>query len=166
MGAGERLAVIADLEHFKVEGQIADKYANNMTIGQRVTVVSGKTKINGVITNIRPSSAGGVVSFSVSLPDDASAFLRPGLRTDLYVMTDVMDDCVRLPRASYYQGPGQYDVWVAVDGGRSLEKRSILLGQGGTEFVEVKDGISAGEQVALMFPDNIPGSARKLKIKN
>lgn len=166
VGAGERLAVIADLEHFKVEGQIADKYANDMTIGQRVTVVSGKKKIEGVVTNIRPSSAGGVVSFSVSLPDDASASLRPGLRTDLYVMTDVMDDCVRIPRSSYYQGPGQYDLWVMTRGADVLERRSVMLGQGGTEFVEVREGIEAGEQVALVVPDNLPPSAKKLKIKN
>ncbi len=165
VGAGERLAVIADLEHFKVEGQIADKYANDMTVGQRVVVVSGKSKIDGVVTTIRPSSAGGVVSFSVSLPDDAGSRLRPGLRTDLYVMTDVKDDCTRIPRSGYYQGPGRYDLWIATDGATRLERREVTLGEGGTEYVEVKEGIAPGEEVAIVVPSDIPSAAKKLKIK-
>lgn len=162
---GEKLAVIADLEHFKIEGQIADTYANRMTIGQRVAVVSGKERTEGAITNIQPSSAGGVVTFTVSLPNDTTTHLRPGLRTDLYVMTDVRADCVRIPRGKFYNGAGRYELWVATPDGQTLERRTVSLGDGGTEYVEVRSGIDPGESFAITLPDNISSSAKKLKIK-
>lgn len=162
---GEKLAVIADLAHFKVEGQIADNYANRLTIGQRVAVLSGRERSEGTITNIQPSSAGGTVTFTVSLADNAASSMRPGLRTDLYVMTDVKSDRLRIPRAPYYRGAGKYDMWVATPDGARLEKRIVTLGEGGTEYVEVVAGIRQGEEVAILVPDDIPSSASRLKIK-
>lgn len=162
---GEKLAVIADLGHFKVEGQIADTYAARLTLGQRVTVMVGKEKTQGSITNIQPSSAAGVVAFTVSLPDNAVSFLRPGLRADLFVMTDIKADCVRIPRTQAYQGAGKHELWVMDADGSHLEKRNVMLGEGGTEYVEVKSGITPGEQVAISMPESVPASAKTLKIK-
>lgn len=164
VGPGEKLAVIADLKHFKIEGQIADSYVEQVSIGQRVMVKIGSTQIEGTVSNIQPSSAGGVVNFTVRLEDEANKKLRPGLRTDLYVMTDVTDNSIRIARGPYYAGPGNYDLWVATANGKEIKKRRVKLGTANPQFVEVKEGVEPGEKVVINSFEE-PTGVSTLKIK-
>ena len=162
---GEKLAVIADLSHFKLEGQVADTYAGKLAAGQRVIVVLGKERIEGSVSAIRPSSAGGVVTFAVRINDEGASGLRPGLTADIYLLTAVKEDVVRIPRGTYYKGPGKYELWVEDSGENSIVRRSVTLGDGNSDFVEVVTGISPGERVVIN--GYAPETPRKsLKIKN
>lgn len=161
---GEKLAVIADLRHFKINGQVSDSYVDRLTIGQRVKVVAGQTRIEGTITNIEPNSAGGVVSFSVALDDEDNPRLRPGLTTDLYIQIDVRDNTVRIPRGPYYTGPGLTDMWVMDAGGDRILRRKVRLGDANPDYVEVIDGIVVGETVVTnVFESSSTTSVLKLK---
>lgn len=163
VGAGEKLAVIADLKHFKVEGQISDSYAEHMTIGQRTVVAIGSERIEGTVSNVQPSSSDGVVTFSVRLNDESNPKLRPGLRADLYVMTDVKDEVVRIGRGPYYSGPGQYELWVMTADGKEIKKRRVRLGDANFQYVEVTEGINPGEKVVSNNFDE-PTNTSTLKI--
>lgn len=149
---GEKLATIADLRHFKIAGQVADTYADRLTAGQRAIVTLGRERVEGVVSGIEPSSTGGVVTFSVRLLNESNPRMRPGLATDIYVMTQVKDSVVRIPRGSYYQGPGPYDMWIVDSGGNTLVRRSVRLGDSNFDYVEVVSGIAPGETVALTAP--------------
>lgn len=160
---GEKVAVIADLSRFRVEGEIADTYGERVEVGSRAVVRLGRESLGGVITNVIPGSQGGVISFSVRLEDDNHPKLRSGLRTDVYVMCDVRDDVVRIANGPYYTGPGSYDLFVATSPDM-VEKRKVVLGGSNYEYVEVVEGISPGEMVVTAdmsaYRDN-----NKLKIK-
>lgn len=143
VNAGERIAVIADLKHFKVEGQIADSYAPRFGVGSQVIVQFGKEHLTGTITNIVPQSQGGVITFTAVLDDDSNPKLRSGLSTQVYVLTDIIEDVVRMPNGPYYTGPGVYKMFVR--NGSSIECREVRLGQSNYEFVEVESGIQPGE---------------------
>lgn len=159
---GEKLAVIADLQHFRIEGQIADTYADRLIPGQRVVVSIGKERLEGSVSGIQPSSTGGVVTFSVKLHDDNNPRMRPGLNTDIYVMTEVKDAVTRIPRGAYYVGPGACDMWVVSADGKSIDRRHVRLGAANSDYVEVTEGIAPGEKVAM----NPPGSdTRRTSLK-
>lgn len=143
---GERVAVIADLSHFKIDGEIADSYGDRVVVGAPAVVRIGKETLRGVITNVTPLSTNGVMAFSVKLDQDDYPRLRSGLKTDVYVMCDVHDDVVRIANGPYYKGPGPYEMFVQTSDSR-LEKRSVRLGDSNYEFVEVVSGINPGEKV-------------------
>lgn len=143
---GERVAVIADLSHFKIDGEIADSYGDRVVVGAPAVVRIGKETLRGVITNVTPLSTNGVMAFSVKLDQDDYPRLRSGLKTDVYVMCDVHDDVVRIANGPYYKGPGPYDIFVQTSDSR-LEKRNVRLGDSNYEFVEVISGINPGEKV-------------------
>ena len=143
---GERVAVIADLSHFKIDGEIADSYGDRVVVGAPAVVRIGKETLRGVITNVTPLSTNGVMAFSVKLDQDDYPRLRSGLKTDVYVMCDVHDDVVRIANGPYYKGPGPYDMFIQTSDSR-LEKRSVRLGDSNYEFVEVVSGINPGEKV-------------------
>ena len=163
IGAGEQIAIISDLSHFKVDGEIADSYGDRVSVGSHAIVKIGREKLDGTVSNVTPLSRNGVIAFSIQLDDDSHARLRSGLKTDVYVMCDVIEDVVRIANGSYYMGKGDYDLFV-VTGGNELVKRKVRLGDSNFEFVEVVRGLEPGDQVVVSDMSDYKNS-NKLKLK-
>ncbi len=146
---GEKIAIISDLSHFKVDGEIADAYGDRIRVGSKAVVRIGRNeRMDGIVSNITPLSRNGVISFSVRLDDDADSRLRSGLKTDVYIMCNVMEDVRRIKNGSFYTGPGSYELFV-FNGDDKLERRSVRLGDSNFEFVEVVDGLNDGDRVVV-----------------
>mgnify|MGYP001535022373 FL=1 len=90
IGAGEQIAIISDLSHFKVDGEIADSYGDRVSVGSHAIVKIGREKLDGTVSNVTPLSRNGVIAFSIQLDDDSHARLRSGLKTDVYVMLSLI----------------------------------------------------------------------------
>lgn len=148
VGQGERIAVISDLAHFKIEGEIADTYADRLRIGGKAKVRVGKEKIDGVISNVAPLSKNGVILFEIQINEDGHNKLRSGLKTDVYVLSAIRDDVVRISNHTYYKGAGEYEMFVMKDD-EQLERRNIRFGDSNYEYVEVLSGLKPGEKVVI-----------------
>ena len=83
---GSQVAIISDLSHFKVEGEIADTYGDRVAAGGRAIVKIGNEKLEGTVSSVTPLSKNGVISFIVQLNEDNNKRLRSGLKTDVYVI--------------------------------------------------------------------------------
>ena len=145
---GEKLAVVSDLSHFKITGEIAESNSGKLSVGSAVNVRINRNTVKGHISNISPQSQNGMVEFTVLLDDDTDKLLRSGLRTELNVVYDVHDNVVRIPNGQYFQGPGTYALFVKTSDNK-LERRSVSLGDSNFDYVEVKSGIQPGEQVVI-----------------
>jgi HlyD family secretion protein len=145
---GSQLAVISDLSHFKVEGEIADTYGDRVAAGGKAIVKIGREKLEGTVSSVTPLSKNGVISFTVQLNEDNNRRLRSGLKTDVYVMNAVKEDVMRITNASYYVGRGEYDLFVC-DSDKEIVKRKVQLGDSNFEFVEVISGLQPGDQVVV-----------------
>lgn len=143
--AGTQLAVLSDLSAFKVEGEIADTYAERMSIGAKAIVKANGVELEGTVFNITPSVKNGIIKFTVMLNEPGNKRLRSGLKTDVYVMQDVRENTLRIQNSSYYMGPGMYDLWVI--SGNEAEKRRIELGESNYQYVEVVNGLNEGDEV-------------------
>lgn len=163
VGEGERIAIIADLSHFRVDGEIADAYGDRVTVGGDAVVRIGRDRLAGKVTNVTPQSSNGVIAFTVKLDDDANPRLRSGQKTDVYVMTDVMEDVVRVPNGTFYSGPGEQEVFV-LNGDDTLVRRKVTFGESSYEWVEVVKGLQPGERLVVSDMKDRKNS-KKLKIK-
>ena len=145
---GNQLAVISDLSHFKVEGEIADTYGDRVAAGGKAIVKIGSEKLEGTVSSVTPLSKNGVISFTVQLNEDNNRRLRSGLKTDVYVMNAVKEDVMCIANASYYVGRGEYDLFVRTSD-KEIVKRKVQLGDSNFEFVEVISGLQSGDQVVV-----------------
>ena len=136
---GSQVAIISDLSHFKVEGEIADTYGDRVAAGGRAIVKIGNEKLEGTVSSVTPLSKNGVISFIVQLNEDNNKRLRSGLKTDVYVMNAVKEGVLRLANASYYVGRGEYELFVQ-DSKDEIVKRKVQLGDSNFEYVEVISG--------------------------
>lgn len=149
VGAGEKLAVLSDLGHFKINGEIAESEANRLAPGASVEIKLGSTRLKGQVAHIVPQAANGMVSFTVTLGDDADKRLRSGVRTDLSVVCGLKENVTRIPNGQFFHGAGRYTIFVADSEGNKLEARTVTLGDSNFDFVEVTSGLRPGERVVI-----------------
>ena len=159
---GSQVAIIADLKHFKINGEVAEAYANRVKVGNDVRMRINGKDYEGLVSNIEPTAKNGVAGFSVQLENDSLAQFRPGLKTDVYISDGVKENAMRIRNASFYKEPGTYMLYVR--NGDELELRQVELGVSNYDYVEVVRGLHVGEQVVLN--DMSRYNAPKLKIKN
>lgn len=162
VGEGTKVAIVSDLSHFKIEGEIADTYGDRIAAGSKAVVKIGSDKLEGTVSDVTPLSKNGVISFTVQLDEDNHRRLRSGLKTDVYVMNAVKDDVMRIANASYYVGKGEYELFVV--NGDQLLKRKVQLGDSNYEYVEVISGLQPGDEVVVSDMSSYK-EKNKLKIK-
>ena len=163
IGQGAKVAIVSDLSHFKIEGEIADTYGDRIAAGSKAVIKIGSEKLDGTVSDVTPLSKNGVISFTVQLEEDNHKRLRSGLKTDIYVMNAVKDDVLRIANSSYYVGKGEYELFVV--NGDKLLKRKVQLGDSNFEYVEVVSGLQEGDQV-VVSDMNAYKDKNKLKIED
>ncbi|MDE5874515.1 MAG: HlyD family efflux transporter periplasmic adaptor subunit [Muribaculaceae bacterium] len=160
---GEKLAVISDLSRFKIAGEISEGLAGKISVGAPVNVRIGRRTTHGHVSNISPQSRDGMTEFYVILDKDSESFIRSGLRTDLNVIYDEREQVVRIPNGQYFQGAGDYVLFVKTADDR-LERRKVTLGDSNFDYVEVKSGLQPGEMVVVSDLSAFKNS-KSIKIK-
>ncbi|MDE6693362.1 MAG: HlyD family efflux transporter periplasmic adaptor subunit, partial [Muribaculaceae bacterium] len=161
---GEKLAVIADLKHFKIEGEIPDMHAQKFGIGSKGIVKLGKLQFDGTVTNVVPQSQGGVIKFTITLDDNDNDRLRSGQSAQVYIVSEIREDVVRIPSGPYYSGPGIYSLFVKTDND-VIRRRDVRLGESNYEYVEVTDGLQPGDVVVTTNLNDYKAK-NTLKLKN
>ncbi|MCM1094005.1 MAG: HlyD family efflux transporter periplasmic adaptor subunit [Lachnospiraceae bacterium] len=160
---GEQIAIISDLSHFKVDGELADSYGDRIGVGSKAMVKLGRQQLPGFVANVTPLSRNGVISFTVRLDDDNYSGLRSGLKTDVYILCDLMEDVTRIKNGTFYTGPGSYELFVMTSDDE-LERRTVRLGESNYEYVEVISGLRPGDKVVLNDMKRFKDSS-KVKVK-
>ncbi len=159
---GAQLAIVSDLKNFKVEAEIADSYADRVSPGAKAIVKIGSQKLEGIVGNVTPSVKNGIIGFTVMLNQSSSEKLRSGLKVDVYIISSISENVLRLANRSYYVGKGEYNLWVA--NGNVAQKKKVLLGEGSYDMVEVVSGLKQGDRIIVSDMERYKNASR-LKIR-
>lgn len=159
---GSQVAIIADLKHFKVKGEVAEAYSARVKVGSEAKMRINGKDFKGVVSNIEPTAKNGVTQFIVQLENDSLPTFRPGLKTDVYISDGVKENVKRIKNGSFYKEPGTYMLYVRK--GDELELRAVELGASNYDYIEVVSGLQAGEEVVVS--DMSRHTAKQLKINN
>ena len=173
VGAGQKIAVISDLTHFKAQCEISDTYSERVRVGGAVLLKIGKERLTGTINTVTPLSQSGAITFTV-VPDNMShPRLRSGRPAEVFVITSIKDDVLRIRNGSLYSGPGDYTLFVIQNSkfkiqnnkeGNLLVPREVKLGECNYDYIEVISGLEPGEQVVVNDMSKYKGK-EKIKVK-
>jgi macrolide-specific efflux system membrane fusion protein len=124
-----------------------------LKVGQAATItwsaLSG-TRATGTVATVAPTATtqNNVNSYAVVVNiDTPSAAVRLGQSTTVQVMVASASGVLRVPVAAVRGTGAQRTVDVLVSG--NIETRAIEVGVEGDQYVEVKSGLTAGEQVVV-----------------
>ena len=146
---GEMLAKMADLASFRIEGSCSDVYADQVKTGLPIIVKVNETNLRGLITQVKHAVKNGVVQFVVQLDDSRHASLRPNMKVDVFIVTDRVVKGVRVANGPAFKGKRKQYVYVLPKGGNVAQRREVELGLSNFDFVQVRRGLQAGEQIIL-----------------
>lgn len=145
---GEVLARLADLGSFKIIGSISDTYAEQMKVGMVVLIRINDQVIRGTLINVRPSVQNNVLQFDISLSTKNTSLLRPNLKVEVYPITAIHTDIIRVANGPAFKGAEVQDLFVLRKDGKA-ERRTVKIGLSNFDFVEIKEGIRVGERVII-----------------
>jgi len=144
---GEMLAKLADLGSFRVEGSCSDTYSDQLKVGIPVIVKVNEISLRGIVVQIKPSVANGIVQFSIALDDNKHASLRPNMKVEVFIVTNRIANAVRVANGPAFNGKRKTSVFVLENG--IAKRREVEIGLSNFDFVEIKSGIQAGEKVII-----------------
>jgi len=162
--AGENgVIAIADLSSFHIEVPVDELDIAQVHSGQPVKIaldaLTGK-ELDGVVANVDPlatKSDKGTNTYQVTVEiKSADPAVRHGMTAVAQIVTQSKDAVVLVPRRAVQSENGQSYVLVPTSGQPdpqtqtpASERRSVKVGLSNSEFVEITDGLKAGEQVLV-----------------
>lgn len=162
ISTGQKIAVVSDLSHFKAQCEISDTHSERVRVGGEVIIKIGKERLTGSINTVTPLSQSGAITFTV-VPDNMShPRLRSGRPAEIFVITSIKDDVLRIRNGSFYSGPGDYTLFILKD--NTLLPREVKLGECNYDYIEVVSGLESGEQVIVSDMTKYKGK-EKLKVE-
>ncbi len=78
-------------------------------------------------------------------------WLKPGMSAKTEILIKQLPDVVYIPMQAVAMRGGRQVVYLA---GNRLQERGVKVGEFNDEFIEIKEGLAAGEQVLLRAPES------------
>lgn len=175
----QTLLTIPDMTRMGVGISIHESQVKKIRIGQpcRITVDAepGKT-LEGKVAELAVLPDSGSSRYTPNLKvypavvhiNGTHDWLKPGMNAKSEIIVDQLDDILYVPVQSIEVENDHYFTYVKSGG--SLKRREVEPGSFNDQFIEIKNGIVLGDEVALAIPkrqnlDN-NSSATKPKVKN
>ena len=155
---------LPDLSQMQVKVAVHETKVEQLRIGMRARIRILDRELQGAVSSIanqpEPTSffSASVKEYGTIVKIDGQpAGLRPGMTSEVEILVAHLKDVLTLPVAAVVEQRGKYFCWVTTAG--KTERRSLVLGLNNDQFVEVKDGVAAGDQV-LLNPRTVVAEAR------
>ncbi|WP_305784745.1 efflux RND transporter periplasmic adaptor subunit [Symbioplanes lichenis] len=144
---------IADLSKLQVTAAFAEADATKIKDKQAATITWNAldgTRETGQVVAVDPNAttSGSTVTYGVTLSlDKVPAGAKPGQTVSVAVTTGTVDNAVYVNSAALTTAGNRHTVTVVTNG--VAETRSVEIGLEGDTAVEIKSGVTAGEQVQI-----------------
>ncbi len=130
--------------------QVPERYAERLAVGQRVTfrVASVERDFIGVVDFVDPvvQVPARTILIKARVPN-GRRLLKPGMFVEARLATQVRPNAVVVPEDAVLPLEGADYVWVVSEG--SVSRRQVTLGVRRPGWVEVREGLTDGEQVVV-----------------
>lgn len=132
---------------------VSERVVGGLKIGDSVKVEKNGTDHGATITEISTmiDQASGLFKVKASVPD--GAVLATGSSVKLYVVSQRAENVLAVPVDSVYYEGGEPFVYTYLDG--HLKKNKVTVGLADNDFIEVKDGVTASDQVVSTWTSEL-----------
>lgn len=143
---GGRLGQIDDPDGFKLNVRIDEYYLGRVDLQQVAVAEHNNRNFDMEIAKIYPQVKDGQFEVDMTFSEDPVG-LRRGQTLQLHLTLGDNTGALLIPNGSFYQETGGNWIFVVSPDGSEAIKRPVRLGRRNTSFIEVLDGLEAGERV-------------------
>jgi len=157
-----RIPIMNDM---KVDIDVAEHFISDLELGQKtiITIDSIKDKtFQGEVSKIallpnRNNSwlGASVQKYAVVVDVDDTALpssIKPQISASAEIVLDELKDVLSVPIQAVHTVKGKQVVYVRNGGGDDYSERAVTIGKMETNFIQILDGLSEGEEVLVTEP--------------
>ncbi len=146
---GAVLGQVNSADRFKLTAGVDEFYLGRVSLGQEALFAVGGDNFKAQVAKVYPQVTNGTFKVDFHFEGKAPADIHVGQAMDLRVELGGASQALMLPNGPFYQDTGGNWVFVIAPGGKFALKRTVKLGRRNPQFVEVVEGLSAGEKVIV-----------------
>ena len=147
LSRGVNIGQIDDPESFKVTANIDEYYLTRVDLGQTAAYSVSGTNYDLSVRKIYPQVQNGTFEVDLVFVDNEPDSIRRGQTLQLNLQLGSPSESLLIPNGAFYQDTGGNWVFVVTADGTRAVKRNVRLGRRNLRFIEVLDGLEAGELV-------------------
>lgn len=162
------ILTIPDMRLMAVKVNIHESAVQRVAVGQVVKVLVDAfpdQQLTGVVSKVAvvADSANSFMNPDLKVYpttitiDGTHDWLRPGMSAEVEILVDTLEDAIYVPLQAVTYFNDERVVYVS-RGGRS-ERRAVQVGTFSESFIEITEGLSAGENVLLLAPQQTTANA-------
>jgi HlyD family secretion protein len=144
---GTRIGQIDNADEFKLVADIDEFYLGRVDIDQTVSFERDGREYLLRVSKIYPNVEGGQFEVDMQFLQDTPRDLRRGQTIQAKLTLGDASEALLIPNGSFFQDTGGKWIFVASPDGSTAVKRNVQLGRRNTRYIEVLDGLEAGETV-------------------
>ena len=144
---GIRIGQIDTASEFKLSANIDEFYLDRTDIEQLVSFERNGRNYELRVSKIYPNVESGQFEIDMQFLGDAPADLRRGQTIQAKLTLGDATQALLIPNGSFYQDTGGQWIFVVSQDGNTAVRRPVKLGRRNTRYIEVLDGLEAGEEV-------------------
>lgn len=162
------ILTIPDMRRMAVKVNIHESAVQRVAVGQRVSVsvdAFPDEKLTGVVAKVAvvADSANSFMNPDLKVYpttieiDGTHDWLRPGMSAEVGILVDRLEDAIYVPLQAVSSYNDKRVVYVSRAG--RTERREVEVGAFSESFIQIVSGLSAGEQVLLLAPQQSAANA-------
>jgi HlyD family secretion protein len=144
---GVRIGQIDNANQFKLVANIDEFYLARVDIDQGVEFERNGRAFKLRIAKIYPNVENGQFEIDMQFTDETPSDLRRGQTIQSKLTLGDANEALLIPNGSFFQDTGGQWIFVVSPDGSTAVKRTVKLGRRNTRYIEVLDGLEAGEKV-------------------
>jgi HlyD family secretion protein len=146
---GSNIARVANPSRLKAEIRIPETQARDIQLGQIAFIDTRNGIAEGRVERIDPAVQNGTVSVDVTLEGELPRGARPDLTVEGTVQLEKLEDVLHVWRPVQAQPDSTLSLFKLQPGSREAIRLPVKLGRSSVTRVEVRGGLSAGDQVIV-----------------
>jgi HlyD family secretion protein len=144
---GTNIGQIDDPNAFKLTANIDEYYLNRVGLEQTASFTKNNSEYYLQVKKIYPQVINGTFKIDLTFIDKVPDSIRRGQTIQSNLQLGNSSASLLIPNGAFYQDTGGNWIFVVTNDGLRAVKRNIKLGRRNLRFIEVLDGLEAGEQV-------------------
>ena len=144
---GERLGQIDSAGHSKLVASVDEFYLGRVQPGQLASVDVGGRSYKAKVAKIYPQVRNGTFDVDLWFVGGEPQDLNRGQTLQVKLTLGDPTPALLIPNGAFYNETGGAFVFVVAPDGKSAVKRNVRLGRRNADFIEVLEGLEAGERV-------------------
>jgi len=149
VNAGTNLAKLARNDQFIAELRIPEKQIKDVILGQKVTLDTRSSKIQGIVQRIDPSVINSSVQIDVELLGTLPKEARPELTVDGVIEIATIPDTLFVKRPMFANSFSQSSVYLIDNEGIYAAKQDLRFGHMSSQYIQIEQGLKEGESIIV-----------------